>query len=131
MNAWPTRILVAGVFALTMWLHAVVTADVDNTPLGMLIFHGSAALADLALLYSLPYMLGGRLCDDMQVMCLMSAAGNALGWIAYMAYLPPDPYNACMWFLSFVQWGRLLLTDKHDADHLGTDLVRRHHIGRA
>jgi len=95
----------------------------------MLAFHLSAAAVDLLLLKSAPRFISGRLCSDMQFLCLVSMSANFVGWIAYTAYAPPIFYNAFMWGLSYVQWGRLLLVDHHGADYLRVDLVRGHYRG--
>lgn len=123
LNSWQSRAL----FALALWLantaHRDLVADVSNTPLGMFAYHGSAALFDLALLMCAPLLLSGRLCDDLQALCLASIVINFLGWIAYLAYAPPSLYNWMIWCCSYVQWVRLLFMDRHDADRVGFGLV--------
>ena len=116
--------MLALVFALAMWIHSVVMDGVPNTDEGMLQFHLSAAAVDLLLLYSTPRFVSGDLCRDMQTLCLVSMIANFVGWIAYVAYAPPIFYNTFMWGLSYVQWIRLLLVDRHGTDNLGFDLVR-------
>lgn len=91
----------------------------------MLVFHGTAATIDLFLLYSAPRLLEGKLCDDIQTLCLVSIVGNALGWMLYLAYLPPVFFNTFMWGLGYVQLARLFMVDRHDDNTLGCDLVRR------
>jgi hypothetical protein len=122
-NSWQSRLL----FAVALWLanviHRDLVADVSNTPVGMLAYHGLAALFDMLLLICAPLMLSGRLCDDLQALCLASMVINFLGWIAYLAYAPPSLYNWMIWSCGYVQWARLLYVDRHDADRLGFDLV--------
>jgi len=103
----------------------MATADVENTSAGMLLFHGSAALADLLLIYAIPAIVVGRLCDDMQTLCLVSIIVNFLGWIAYMAYAPPSIFNAMSWGLCYVQLARLFIPGGSDADRIGHYLVWR------
>lgn len=110
--------------ALLLWGHANATANLPNSTAGMFVFHGSAALLDAMLLLVNPALLGGRLCDDMEVLLMASIIANALGWALYLAYAPPILYNAFMWALSVVQWLRLLYVDRHDANRLGFNLVR-------
>lgn len=124
MNGWRSRILLVAVMVLAMIVHSLVTASLPNTDEGMLLFHGSAAAVDFILLYSAPRFIAGRLCSDMQTLCLVSIVANLVGWIAYMAYAPPNFYNTFMWSLSYVQYGRILLVDHHGADYLGFGLVR-------
>lgn len=124
MNGWRSRISLVAVMLLAMQIQAFALDDTPNTDEGMLAFHLSAAAVDLMLLKSAPRFISGRLCSDMQLLCLVSMFANFVGWIAYTAYAPPIFYNAFMWGLSYVQWGRLLLVDHHGADYLRVDLVR-------
>lgn len=130
MNGWRSRLMLAAVMALAMWLHSMATASLPNTDEGMLQFHGSAAAVDFLLLYFAPRFVGGRLCDDTQILCLVSCVTNFVGFIAYTAYAPPIFYNGFMWGLAHVQFGRILLVDHHGADYLGFDLVRGGHRRR-
>lgn len=125
MNTWLDRVLTALLFGATMWLHEVCLDGKPNTPLGLLIFHGSAAAVDLALLRSVPFLLKGKLCDDMELLCWLSIAVNFMGWILYMAYAPPYFYNTIQWLLSVIQWGRLLIVDGNNVNRMGLHLVRR------
>ena len=130
MTPWRSRILVGLLLYAANMMHELCTAALPNTPAGMLLFHGSAALADLLLLWAMPVLLSDRLCDDMQTLCLVFIVVNFVGWIAYMAYAPPIFYNVISWSLAYVQWGRLLLVDGDNADYLGLHLVRGRHHGR-
>lgn len=130
MTPWRSRITAGMLFYAAMVMHEFSTSDLPNLPVGMLVFHGSAALVDLILLYAVPALLAERLCDDMQTLCLVSIVVNFVGWIAYMAYAPPIFYNVISWSLAYVQWGRLLLVDSDDVNHLGFHLVRGSDNGR-
>jgi len=127
MNLLRFRVLFALIGWLAWYVHMYVTATLPNTPEGMLLFHGSAAAVDLFLVYSAPRLLEGKLCDDIQTLCLVSIVGNALGWALYLAYLPPVFYDTFMGMLCYVQLARLFMVD-YDANHLGCDLVRRPRI---
>ncbi len=115
--------MLAVVFLLAIKAHSIALDGKPNTDAGLLCFHLSAAVVDLLLLKSSPRFVEGRLCSDMQILCLVSMVANFVGWIAYTAYAPPIFYNTFMWGLSYVQWGRLLLVDRHGADYLRVDLV--------
>ena len=130
INPWRYRVLAAVLIFLVMQAHQEVMKDILNNPIWMLVFHGSAALCDLMLIYSLPSILSGELCKHMETLCLTSIVGNALGWFAYMAYAPPDIYNYSMWVLSYIQWGRLLMVDSDDPYFMGRNMVRSAHIVR-
>ncbi len=129
MISWRSRIATGVLFYAVMMMHELSTSSLPNTPAGMLMFHGSAALVDLILLCAVPVLLTGRLCDDLETLCLVSMVVNFLGFLAYLAYAPPAFFNWFMWGLAYVQWGRLLLVDGDDADYLGLHLVRGRHPG--
>lgn len=129
MNSWRARCLAVVLMLLTMCGHAWATMDMPNTPAGMFLFHGSAALLDLFLLHSAPAVLNGRLCADTQKLLLASIVGNFAGWLLYMGYAPPTFYNGFMWALTYAQLFRLFIPDRH-ADHSRLDLVcHRDHLG--
>lgn len=130
MITWRSRIFTALLFFAAMKIHELSTADLPNSPAGMLMFHGSAALVDLILLYAVPALTNDRLCDDMQALCLASMVVNFVGWILYMAYAPPIFYNVVSWSLAYVQWLRLFMVDRDDSHLMGLHLVRGADHGR-
>lgn len=125
MNSWRCRAILGLLIWLAMDVHAQAFHGVPNTPEGMLAFHGSAATIDWLLYHATRYVVTEDLQDDMETMFLISIAGNALGWALYMSYAPPYFYNGFMWALGYVQWIRLFLVGRHDANHLWLHLVRR------
>jgi uncharacterized phosphosugar-binding protein len=124
MSGWRARLGMGLLMLAALAAHAHATADLPNTPLALLVFHGTAALCDGVLLLAAPALLHGHLCDDTETLLLASIIGNALGWLLYMAYLPPVFYNASMGALALMQGLRLLYVDNDDADYLGLHLVR-------
>ncbi len=96
----------------------------------MLIFHGGAALADLALIHCAPAFLSGPACDDTQTLCLISIVANFIGWLLYLAFFSPIYYDLFMWVLGYVQSMRLLIVDSDDANPVGVHMVRgSYHLG--
>lgn len=124
MNSWFSRVIAAFLMLLAMYGHGWATHQLPNTPVDMLLFHGSAALLDLLMLYATPAVLNGRLCTDTQKLLLASIVGNAAGWLLYMAYAPPIFYNTYMVAVTYAQLMRLIIPDRH-ADSTGSTLVRR------
>lgn len=123
MNSWRARYVTATMMLLAMYGHAWATETLPNSPVGMLMFHGSAALVDLFMLYAAPIVLKGRLCVDSQKLLLASIVGNAAGWLLYMAYTSPIYYNLYMAAVTYAQLIRLIIPDRH-ADSTGSTLVR-------
>lgn len=113
--------------ALAAAVHAWLLRGVPNTPAGMLVFHGTAALADLALLYATPAVISGHVARDTQALLLVSIIANAAGWVLYMAYVSPVYYNGFMWGLSVAQAIRLLMVSDDGLGRLGMSLVRHRH----
>lgn len=123
MNSWRSRAVAAAFVLLTTYAHGWATRLLPNMPVDMLLFHGSAALVDLLLLYLAPAVIKGRLCVDSQKLLLASIVGNAAGWLLYMAYVSPIFYNTYMVGLTYAQLLRLFIPDRH-ADPARSDLVR-------
>lgn len=123
MNSWRARGVAASLMLLAIYGHGWATHQLPNTPVHMLLFHGSGALVDLFMLYAAPAVLSGRLCVDSQKLLLASIVGNAAGWLLYMAYAPPIFYNVYMVALTYAQLMRLIIPDRH-ADSAGSTLVR-------
>jgi len=123
MNDWTSRITTALAFGLMQWAHSSII--VSNDPEGLLIYHGSAALFDLAALYLVSELLSGQLARDLNVLTLASICLNSMGWAAYMLYLDPDWYDSAMTLLIIVSYLRLFLTWSGDAiSHHGGRLFR-------
>ena len=123
-NSWQARLF----FGLAIWVanivHHDLVADVSNTPEGMFVYHFSAAATDCLLLVSAASALCGRLCDDIETLCLVSMVVNFLGFLAYMAYAPPEPYNYAIGVLGYVQYARLLMVDRYGIDRVGGGVFR-------
>ena len=112
-----------------MLLHQFATDQLPNTPIAMLVFHGSAALSDLLLLQVTPMILIGRLCVNSQCLLLASIMGNFAGWLLYMSYAPPSIYNNYMLAITVAQVSRLFIRDRTDADNTWINMVPdRNHI---
>lgn len=124
-NKWSTRLFVGLALWLAALVHQKTCINVANTPAGMFLYHGAAALFDFATLAVSAHVLEGQLSDDMQTLCLVSMLVNFCGWIAYLAYTPPITYNYAIGVLGYVQYARLFLGDSYDANRLGNYLVRR------
>ena len=124
MNGWRSRLAMIAAIWIAFQAHASFAPYLPNSPAGMLAFHGSAALADLALIYCAPTFLSGPICDETQTLCLISIVANFIGWLLYLAYFSPVYFDLFMWVLGYVQSLRLLIVDSDDANHLGVHLVR-------
>lgn len=125
-NSWKARLL----YGLVLWFsgaaHHEIVQNVSNTPEGMFVFHMSAAATDYMLLMCASSVLCGRLVDDMQCMCFMSMAINALGWVLYMAYAPPVYFEMAIGVLGYVQYARLFTLGFHGSDRVGESIFRGH-----
>lgn len=127
MNGWRSRLLLGLLFYSVGWAHDEIAYPWPNTREWMLAYHGSASMLDLLLLFACGKLASGKLCDDMQVFCLLSIIINFSGWILYLAYVPPATYNLLMAAVTYVQFIRLLLVDSRydsDVNPMGLHLVR-------
>lgn len=130
-NKWNVRLFVGLAIWLAASAHQKICADVANTPEGMFLYHGAAALFDFATLVVSAYTLKGRLSDDLQALCFASMVINCIGWILYLAWIMPSVYNSAVLGVGSVQYIRLLLGDLYDDHSLRSDLVFRRDHGRS
>jgi len=72
-------------------------------------YFGSAATVDWAMYYFCSAYLSGKLCRDMEALCIASIVANALGFALYMAEYPPTIYNLMIAGLNYVFAIRLLM----------------------
>jgi hypothetical protein len=128
---WPQRAAFCLLLALVIVLHTHAVSSVENSPAGMLVYHGSAMLGDYALFRIVPFALRGALCDDLQSLFFASMVINLMGWLAYVAYVSPVFYDTAIAAVTYAQYARLLLVDSDDALSLWDRMVRGLHIGRA
>jgi hypothetical protein len=117
-------------YGLALWAsgaaHSLVVGGIENTPVGLFVYHMSAAMVDYWLLICAAYSLSGRLSTDMQNLCLFSMIINFIGWVLYMAYAPPFSYNTAIMALGYVQYIRLITTGIYGPDRAGDYLFRGH-----
>lgn len=134
MNSWRARGLMLSVILGAMIGHWHLTSSLDNNPVDMLLFHGSAMMTDWLLLWLVaPFLLQGRLLDMTQWILVASMVFNAIGWLLYMRYAPPSIYNISMWVLTAAQWICFFIPDRTDEDNTSDrswfDMVRHRYIG--
>lgn len=130
MNKWSYRLFVGLALWLAALTHQKICVDVANTPAGMFLYHGAAALFDFATLVVSAHALEGQLSDDMQTLCLVSMVVNFAGFILYMAWLPPFSYDIAIMGVGYVQYIRLFMGDSYVFSRLGYYLVHRRDSSR-
>ena len=134
MNSWRARGLMLVIIIGVMIAHKVLAQDVENTPVGMLLYHGSAMLCDWLMLWLVaPKLLQGRLLDWSQWFLVAFMVGNLAGWLLYMSYAPPSIYDTYMWVLTVAQWACFFIPDRTDEDNSTdrprVDMVRHRYFG--
>lgn len=77
----------------------------------MLMYHGSAVLADLVIILIAGYALTGRVSFDIMYINLCAVIVNFIGWALWLEYYPPTLYNWSMSAIIFAQWARLIWSD--------------------
>lgn len=115
MNSWSARFRLLLVIALFVFAHGILTISLQNTPVSMLVFHGSAALIDWMLALVTPFFLSGYRCKLVQWTMIGSIVGNFAGWLLYMHHVSPVYFNTTMWILTVVQCVCILGPDLRDA----------------
>jgi len=77
-------------------------------------FHGTAALADMYLIYVASELLSGELSFHIQCLNLASIIANALGYFAYMQYAAPWFYDYSILGIGCALLYKLLWVANHD-----------------
>jgi hypothetical protein len=125
MNPIAARFILLFLFWGTAELHAKVMISLHLPPTdgAGVFFFCTAATVDWLLLYSAPRLISGRLCDDIQALCIACVIVNAAGLCGYLAYTPPALYYIAIKGITYVQYLRLLYVGRHDADYIERAVV--------
>jgi len=112
-----SRLYTGAVFLLMLVLHEVIFSASDG-----LVYYGTSALCYLGIMFfTAPAVNVTKLVLDIHKICLMSIVVNAFGWVAWLAYLPPNLYNFASIVLHICGvWALLQRTRKED--HGGFEL---------
>jgi hypothetical protein len=128
------RAIIGALVVGAMLLHSLLLDGVPNSPMGMLMFHGSAATFDLALLFACQNILLSDTSFDIEMLCMASILVNFLGWLAYLAYAPSVFYNSATIILTIILAARLLMVSNnggHTKNNSWLSVVRNYCIGRS
>lgn len=104
------RAFCGAAFFLISWVHGH-SFGFKNTEELMLMYHGSAVLADLVIILIAGYALTGRVSFDIMYINLCAIIVNFIGWALWLEYYPPTLYNWSMSVIIFAQWARLIWSD--------------------
>lgn len=133
MNRLRSRL----VLALLFWCSAKAFAlMIPCRPAGEywdMAYFGGAATVDWAMYHLCHRFIGGKLCRDVEALCIASIVANALGFGLYMADSPPSLYNWTISGINYVLAIRLTLMGGGDVSNNNNwrDLVRGLTRGRA
>lgn len=104
------RLFAAVTFVGVILLHELAFSSLDG-----LMYYGSAALLDLLIVVitsginPVPKMV-----LSLQRLCLFSILLNLLGWVLWLLYLPPWPYDLA--FVAVYAWALYILIRRDRAD---------------
>lgn len=113
-----TRFIGAVVFVSIAWAHELLLRDLEGFA-----YHGSAALAALIVIIITSRLTHvSTMIIRLHHVCIGSILLNCAGWFAWLAYLPPEPYNVGM--LIVFAWALIALIGK-DAEDVGSDSMDR------
>ncbi len=102
------RRLIGATFLLVTLGHEFFLSELEG-----MMYHGSAALFDLAIIMIIGEIRPVRkLVLYLQGICLASILTNLMGWIAWSLYLEPDVYNNAMGVLYLFAIVALLYRDR-------------------
>jgi len=118
------RAIVATIYAVPTLAHHIASDGWDDR-----VYFLSAALVDLIVIALLAaYPRRGLLGATLQKISVVSIALNAVGWAAWMLYLPPWGYVGSFILLySWALWA--LIAKEHPDDAMGVNSVGRRRAG--
>lgn len=95
-------------------------------------YFGGAATVDWIMYHLSSRFVGGKLCRDVEALCIASIVTNALGFALYMAEFPPSVYNWMILGINYVLAIRLTLMGGGDVlnSTYWRDMVRSFNRGR-
>lgn len=124
-NSLRARLAVLLAMGLIQTVHTLTLGDWPNNPLGAFIYHGSAALCDLWMIWIAAAYLRGSTEIQIECLSLASIIVNAVAFFLYMRHYPAQLCNTAMLGVSLVYIARLLWIDRiHDAHDSERPVVR-------
>lgn len=128
---WPGRFTAILFMVILDKAHSVAFGHPQNTPLGVTVYCGTAALFSAAAVVFYSHALQGCLAYDMQRLALCAIFLNASSWIFYMAQESPSIINFLMKMVTYGMFLRVCWINDDDTDYGGwRDLLRRCNSGR-
>lgn len=109
-NSWAMRLGISCMFLAYAMAYNLLIVPEDNWPM----YYASAALFDALIVLSLKLFGNNQLVFDLQDINYAAIVLHAVGFLMYMAYLPPDEYNIRLYALIIIQWLRLLWVGPDD-----------------
>lgn len=84
-----SRLYTGSIFFLMLIFHEIIFSDYDG-----LMYYGTAALFYFGIMFlTAPAINITKLVLDIHQICLIAIIVNAVGWVAWLTYLPPNLYN--------------------------------------
>jgi len=106
-----SRLYTGSVFIFMLVMHELIFGETDG-----LTYYGTAAAFYLGIMiFTAPAINVTKLVLNIHKICLVAIIVNAMGWIAWKAYLPPNLYNfASILLHTWGVWALLQGTRKED-----------------
>jgi hypothetical protein len=111
------RFIAAAGFVAAAWIHELFFSHLEGFA-----YHGTAAVGALAVMIMISrIIIPSPMIISIHRICIVSILMNFMGWVAWRAYLPPDPYNVAM-LVVFI-WALITLSRKEPTHGVGRDTV--------
>ena len=115
-----SRFFAAAAFVSVTLAHEVLLSTYDG-----LLYYGSAALFDLAIIVLLSRLNPlPKMAVRLQRVCMVSIFVNAGGWVLWTTYAPPLAYDVA--FAALYAWAIVVLTTRNGQNVGDSTLGRRH-----
>lgn len=132
MNRLRSRLALAVLFYATAKAFDAVIPLRPHGEFWDMAYFGGAATVDWFMYHTCHRFIIGKLCRDVEALCIASIVTNALGFALYMAEFPPSIYNWMILGINYVLAIRLTLMGGGDVlnSTYWRDMVRSFNRGR-
>ena len=133
MNTWRSRVALLLLFWMMAKAFDVFAARLPDGEFWDTSYYCFAATTEYIMYYQCRRFVTGKLCRDLEALCIASILAHAFGIKLYMAYSPPSTYKWIIQGINYVLAIRVIFTGGGNVlrNYYSNYMVRRFTVGRA
>ena len=123
---WAARVTAILAMLVLDDLHEAIFGEPENSPLGVTVYIGTAALCNALSVVFFAHVLKGKLSYDLQRLAFCAIVLNSVSWVLFMAQQSPSSINFLMSMVTYGMFTRVCWVSDNDTDSGGwRDFLRR------